>query len=219
MNEIATIEASLAEAKAKAEEAGGTDENLNTAVKTAEEALSKAKAAPSQDPVRQERERIEKKQFTRRERLEFEKRKVDEQLVELDRKEGVVPAANDEPVTVAMLEARDKEKSRETALTLADTIQDEDERAVVKHYLQTRVVPSGNPDEDVKFARAAVNSLRNAQIAEEIARKQGGKSHASGSGAPAKPPEGEFVPTQEELVFMSPPYNLTKEEVLAKRPK
>jgi len=176
--------------------------------------------APSQDPVAKERERIEKKQFTRIERLEFEKRKIEEQLQEEYKKEGKAPATpKDTLVTVEMLEKMQKDQARKTALELADAIEDENERTVVKHYLDTRVVPSGNPQEDLKFARAAVNSLRNAQIAEETARKTNGKSHPSGSGVPARPQEDVVEFTAEELVFLGPPYNLTKDQVIASRPK
>lgn len=209
---IATLEASLAEAQKVAADAGGTDQNLNSAVEAAEKALTQAKADPSQDPVKRELEKVkERKTFTRKERLEFEKKKIDEQLNELEPK--IVD--NDALVTVGMLEQREKNKQRETALDLAEQIEDEAERELVKHQLES-VITGGTPEERIKVARGYVNSLRNAQIAEEVARSKNAKS-GNQPGAPARK-DIAFEPTPEEAVFMQPPYNLTKEEVIAKRP-
>lgn len=169
----------------------------------------------SQDPIKEERQRIEKKdKLTKHERLLFAKKQIEEQLAEEESK--IDPNT---PVTVAMLEQRDREKVKETSLTLADEIADEDERVVVKEYLQSRIVPSDNPRADVAAARALVNSLKNGRIAEELARKSTAHSHSSGGGAPAKPSAGAFEPTAQELVFMRPPYSLTQEQIIEARKK
>jgi len=217
MDEIATLDASLAEAKQQAEEAGGEDETLNQAVKDAEQALSEAKSSLEDDPVKKEVKKLEKKQFTRRERLNFEKRKIDEQLQELNKEEGVEsPKDDDVPVTMGMLKKMEQEKSKKTALELAEEIEDEDERTLTQHYIKERITPSGNPQEDLNIARAIVNSLKNSQIAEELERKKSPKGKGTPPGSP-KSHEKEFRPTAEERLFMSPPYNLTKEDVIKAR--
>ncbi len=201
-------EASLADAKKAAEAAGGEDKDLNAAVEAAEKALAEAKA---QDPAKKELERINgKKTFTRKERLEFEQKKIQAQLEQLEGK----PIDKNEPVTVGMLEDRDKEKQRATALELAEKIEDTTERELVIHQLES-VITGGVPEERLKVARGYVNSLRNAQIAEEMSRQRNPK-HGSPPGAPAKKGD-DFEPTPEEQVFMQPPYSLSKEDILKAR--
>ena len=155
--DVAKLEASLAEAKKLAEEAGGTDENLNSALKSAEDALSRAKA--QDDPS--------KKKFSRRERLNFEKKKIEEQLSGLDKEEGVKPTSeedDDKPLTKGEFKKMQKKEAQETALTLAEALEDETDREQVKNYLQNSIVPSGNAEEDFKLALSAVSALKNAEI-------------------------------------------------------
>ena len=214
--DIATLEASLAEAQQKAEEAGGDDEILNQAVKEAETALTEAKDSLD-DPVKKELNK--KKSFSRRERLNFEKRKIDEQLSDIDKKEGIerqIDADDDKPLTVGMLKKLEKERAKKTALELAEAIEDEGERELTKHYLTDRIIPSGDPQADLRLAQAAVYSLRNAEIAEEAERKRNPKTRGTPPGASASH-EKQFVPTAEERVFMQPPYNLTKEDIIKAR--
>ena len=176
----------------------------------------------SQDsPLKKELENIDKSKttFTKRERLNFEKKKIDEQLGVIDKEEGITPdteITDTTPVTVGMLDKREREQSKKTALNMAEAIEDEDERKLTIHYLKNRIVPSGNAEADLRFARAAVNSLRNSQIAQEMDRKRDPNEHQSSSGAPATH-EKEFTPTIEELVFMKPPYNLKKEDIIKAR--
>ena len=181
------------------------------------EADAKTAKVASQEALKIELEKVNKGKFTRHERLIFEKKKIDEQLSEINKEEGITSLDDDPPVTVGMLDKLNKEKSKKTALDLAESIEDETERELAKHYLQNRIVPSGNPEEDLKLARAAINSLKNAQIAEELARKQNPKK-GNAPGNPAKH-EAEFTPTPEETIFMSAPYNLTKEKILEARQK
>lgn len=215
--DYATIEASLAEAKKQAEEAGGTDEQLNKAVEDAEQALSEAKA--SQDPIKRELERVGEKKLSKIERLHFAKKKIEEQLSELDEESGIkaiIGEDDDEPLTVGKFKQMQKDQGKKNALDLADEIEDESERDLTKHYLENRIIPSGDAESDVKLARAAVNSLKNAQIAEEMARKGSAKGKPSSPGSPARHDKA-FEPTEEERVFMSPPYNLSKEEIIKAR--
>lgn len=174
------------------------------------------------DPLKKEIKKIEEKKpkFTRRERLAFEKKKIEQQERELNEEEGIeeppIDESKDTPVTVGMLEKRDKERAKKTAIELAENIEEDDERKLTIHYLQTSIIASGNPQEDLKKARAIVNSLKNSQIAEEIDRKVKPKNHATPPGSPGKH-EKVFTPTEQERVFMAPPYNLTKEEVIKSR--
>jgi hypothetical protein len=166
--------------------------------------------APSQEPAKVEKPEPEKK-FTKRERLEHAKEKIESQLTELDDEED-----DNRPVTVGDLKRRDALKSKETALELALEIQDEDERNQVVELLEDRITPSGDPQKDLALARGAVNSIRNQQMLEEQARKSNPNAHASTPGVPGKVGD-QFVPTDEETVFMRAPYNLSKEDVIKAR--
>ncbi len=173
-----------------------------------------------QDPVKKELEKVgNKKKFTKRERLNFEKKKIEEQLTEIDQDEGIeppIPEDDSTPVTVGMIKKMQKEQSKKTALELAEEISDEDEKKLTIHYLETSIVASGNPAEDLKKARAIVNSFKNAQIAEEAGRKTTAKGKGTPPGAPGQT-EKVFQPTADERIFMQPPYNMTTEDVLKAR--
>ena len=56
------------------------------------------------------------------------------------------------------------------------------------------------------------------QLAEEMARKGQPKKTAGGGSGNASVEE-QFEPTEHEIVFMSPPYNLKKEDILKAREK
>lgn len=125
------------------------------------------------------------------------------------------PEANsDIPEWYRKLEA---EKAQKTALELADDIENEHERALVKHALEN-VITGGSPTERLRVARGYVNSVKNGQVAEELARK-GTPSSGSSAGAPApkKPTEIELTPQEEP--FTKPPFNMTKAEIISKRPQ
>lgn len=151
--------------------------------------------------------------FTKRERLEFSKAKIEQQLTELDDEED-----ENRPLTVGDLKKMQQEKSKETAIELAAAIENQDERDAVIEILSTRIVPTDKPEEDVKIARELVTARKNAQIVEDLARKQDPTRHSAAPGAPGNTPNV-FTPTPEELVFMQPPYNLTQEEVIKARNK
>ncbi len=126
--------------------------------------------------------------------------------------------SDDEPLTYGKLREIQKQEAQKTALQLAEDIEDESERTQVVDLLQNRLRSSGNPQEDIKLARATVNSLKNTQIGEEISRKSSPNRTASGT-SPGKPVENEFIPTADEATFMRPPYNLSKEKILERRKK
>lgn len=226
---IAELEAATAAAKAAAEAADGTDEALNTALANAEAALASAKA-PSQDPIGQEIDRENSRgQRTEAQKAEFTLRKNADRARELGLDPaailGVTPASteseNDDdskPVTMGDLRRMENERAQRTAFEMAESIEDSQERELTKLYLK-RVVPSGNPQEDLRFARLAVNSAKNTQILEEVGRAHKPPAHSSGTGAPART-EGDsssFVPTKHEAGLMKAPFNLTKEQILDAR--
>lgn len=142
---------------------------------------------------------------SKKEQLLYTKERVEKQLAELgDGDENIDSALSEDegddskPLTIGDYKKLQKKDAQKTALQKADAIEDEDDRTLVKHYLQTRIVPSGDPDEDLKFAIAAVNSVKNAQVAQIASQKRVTKRQSSGGGAPAKV-EDRFEPTDEEL--------------------
>lgn len=160
---------------------------------------------------------------TKREKLSYTKKRVEEQLKELDIEEGVtdpnLDGDDDQPLTKGEFKKLKTEEATKTALQLADEISDQVERELVKHHIDNTIRPSGNPQVDLANARAIVNNVKNAQIIEEVNRRQDPKRHSSGSGNPALDPKVEEELTPTELVFTRPPYSLSKAEILGRRPK
>lgn len=178
------------------------------------------KKEPSQNPVKKELDKIKSKP-TQREKILHRKSILDAELAKLDEEDGGDESAGDEseeddddkPLTVGQFKKMQKDEAKKSALVLADEIEDEDDRELVKHYLKTRVVPSGNPAEDLKFARGAVSSLKNTQIAEELVRKGKGNSGGRGSGAPRKGDDERFEPTAAELQAATVAKKKTPEDI------
>lgn len=185
----------------------------------ARRAEEEAEKARQDESLKKELDKVQKAKLGKRERLEFAKKKIEEQLKNDFGGEYTPDEDDDTPVTKGELKKLEQEKAKKTALQIAESIEDETERELTKHYLENRIVPSEDPEDDVKLARVAVNAVKNAQIAEELARKGSGKAHASAPGAPAMQSGGVFEPTPEELVFMNPPYSLSKEMIIANRKK
>jgi uncharacterized protein YpiB (UPF0302 family) len=121
------------------------------------------------------------------------------------------------PLTIAMYEQLQKQTAQKTALQLADSIPDEHERTLVKEYLKNRIVPSGDSQEDLRFARLAVNSLKNEQIVAELSRGVQPKGHSSAPSAPPKSIEQAPELTAQELQFTRPPFNLTPQQIISMR--
>lgn len=192
------------------------------------------KTEPSQTPVEIELEKekgktagkteAEKAAFT----LQMNAKRLTElggdpaEILGIKSKESAQAPAEDTVVTVGMLDAIEKGKAQKTALNLADEITDIHERELTKIYLQSRIVPSGNASEDLRLARALVNSVKNGQMLEEQARAGTPRTHVSGAGAPASKNPTEVELTSEERQFLSikgmngkPIFS--KEEILAKR--
>lgn len=180
--------------------------------------------APSQDPVADELARVQKKDQGRskREKLEYTKARVDSQLAELDAEEGNTPAVSGDksaPMTVAMYENLEKERAQKSALQMADEITDANERDLVKHHIENTIRPSGNPNEDLRVAKALVNAVKNGQLLEETARVSTPSRAPASPGAPARLPQQQEELTSDELLFMRPPFNMTKDQVIKARPR
>lgn len=227
---ITELEAAAVAAKTAAEAAGGTDEALNKAHQDAEAALATAKTSP--DPVDAAlKEEQARNKRTETEKAEYTLRKQAARAREL----GLDPAQilgvtsaptnfddgddDNKPVTRGDLRRIQQEAATKTAFEMADGIEDEKERELTKEYLK-RVVPSGNPAEDLKFARLAVNATKTGQVLEEIGRHRSAPSHSSGTGGPGRQEDNSvFTPDKNEAALMRPPFNLSKEDIIKAREK
>ncbi len=192
-----------------------TEEEVVTPVVTEEE---KVEESTEQDPLKTELEKVQRKGRTKVEKLQYTKKRIDEQLKELGVDDEPVDDEDEKPVTVGMLKKLQAQSATKTALDLTNDITDETERELTKYHLENTIKSTGNPQEDLKLAQNQVNAVKNAKILEEMGRKSGSKSGA-GPGAPAKnqKPVEDFTP--EELAFMKAPFNMSKAQILAARPK
>lgn len=172
------------------------------------------------------KEELEKVQMSHGKRTEEEKLLYTFNRIQKQLKEKGIEVPTEEithredednrPLTVAeykKLKALDSEK---TAMTLADNIDDEYERELVKHHISNTIKPSGNAEQDLKNARLLVNSIKNGKIIEEVQRKTTPKTHSTGSGQPAKQEEVTEEFSEQELTFMKK-FNMTKDDILKVR--
>ena len=208
-------------------------EDLQEPVSTSETEETEEGTEPEtveQDPLKAELERVQsqkKEGRTEKEKAEYSLRKNAERVRELGgdpnsilgiEHETIEPEEDDKPVTLGMLKKFQQETASKNALQLAEEIPTETERELVKYHLQNTIRSTGNPQEDLKLARSIVNGVKNSQILEELARKTPPKTHSNATGAPAKEDNsGELTP--EELQFTKPPFNLSKEKIIATRGK
>lgn len=214
--QIAELETSATAAETAAADAGGADEALNKAAEDAKAAFAKAKAAPSQESKKTERQKLTNTLIGISNRAKEIGIDPAEVLGLKTHIETDTDDEDDKPVTVGMLRDIQKKDAQTTAIQLADEIADEQTRATVKTYLSDRIRPSGNAEEDFKLALAAASAEKNKEIRAHISSIVPPKRTAAGGSAPARVEE-EFTPTAEESRFMQPPYNLSKEKVIAAR--
>lgn len=181
---------------------------------------SQADVEPSeQDPLKTELEKVQNKGKSKVEKLIYTKKRINDQLKDLGiEDEEDTDDEDSKPVTMATLKKFQAEAASKTALQLADEIPNETERELTKHYLQNTIRSTGDPKQDLDLARGLVNAVKNRQIIEETNRKPESSNRSSGAGAPAKREQKEDF-TPEELGYMKPPFSLTKEQVIAARPK
>lgn len=178
--------------------------------------------APSQDPIKAELEKVRKPK-TEAEKAAYSLVSNAKRVKEL----GLDPKSilgfetptveDDTPVTHGDLKRIQQTEAQKTALILAEEqIQNEDERELTKYHLENTIKPSGDPKSDLRNARALVNSVKNSQFAEEAARVTKPKTIVAGGSVPAVH-EPVFEPTQEEIAYMRPPFNMTKDAILKAR--
>lgn len=182
--------------------------------------------APLQNPIEAELGKLKgKEKRTRLDKLIFTKQRIEEQLLEEKKALGIEEEKVDDtkPLTLGEYKKIKQEEAKETALDMADDIQDEKERELTKFHLENTIKLSGDPKKDLRQARLLVNAVKTAQIAEEAARKSTPSSHFGGAGAPPlETPE--FNPTPEEAQMMQmkgldgKPL-LTKEDIIKSRSK
>jgi hypothetical protein len=191
------------------EEIKNADLNINPAPAAGEKKEEPpAPVVPPQEPLQIELDKIRARNegHTQREKLIFSKKRIDQQLSELDGKEGIEPKIEEDddnaPVTIGLLKKLEAQKTQKTALQMAESITDSVERELIKHHLQNTIRSTGNPDEDIRLAKAIVNSAKNAQIAIEINRRSNPSEYRGGPGAPINY-EVPFEPTPEETYMMT----------------
>jgi len=176
-----------------------------------------------QDPLKNELERIQNKpKRTKVDKLLFSKKRIEQQLKEelgdeYDGDDDEPLDEDDKPLTIGEFKKFQKESTVQTALTMADEIENTIERELVKYHIENTIQPSGNPKDDLKHARAIVNSVKNAQILEEADRKGVAKLHPTGSSGPRKGDAPNDELTEQELQFTRPPFNMTKAQIIATR--
>lgn len=156
---------------------------------------------------------------TELEKLEYTERKLQERKKELLAEQGIntdVSGDDSTPITKADLLKWEKEKSQKTALEMAEDVEDDAERELLKHHLTSTIRPSGNPKDDFKHAQSLVNTVKNSQLLELASKKGPVRTAASPAGAPPRY-EPVFEPTAEERIFMRHPYNMSKEDILKAR--
>lgn len=182
---------------------------------------------PSQKtPIEQEIAREQgKQQRSEKEKAEFTLKKNAERAREL----GIDPAAvlgfnpneaaegDDAPATIGAVKSLLADKAKDTAFELADEIEDEHVRELTKLNLK-RIIPSGDPREDLRLARLAAESAKNEKVLEEVGRAGKPRGHVSSAGAPARTTDSEVELTAPEKEFLKPPFNLTKEAIIKARP-
>lgn len=201
------------------------------AEKAAETAAAEAKAAADKKAAdeadSQRRADEDKRKRTEKEKAEYSLKKNAERVRQLggdpsailDSDGGDDADDDDKPVTHGDLRRIRMQEATQTAEQLANAIEDEGERDLVKAALINDIKPSGNPAADLAKAKAIVNAEKNRQIAEEAQRGTRPRTAASGSGGPAHQTENQSEFTADEQKFMKPPYNLSKEKILEARKK
>lgn len=191
----------------------------------AEETTEEVEETVEQDPLKAELERVHNKSGNRTEleKALFKQNQIAKRIRELrgteeDFQDDFIEDEDDKPVTIGMLKRLQAESAVNTALSLANDIENEVERELVVFHLENTIKSTGNPKDDLKLARALVNSVKNSQIAEEVVRKAPAKQHSSGSGVNGKHEE-RIELTSEELMYTKAPFNMKPEDIIKTRQK
>jgi len=193
-----------------------TDEEK--AAQEAAAAAAKAEAdKANQDPLKTELEKVQGQKRSKLEKLQYRKKLIDEQLKDMGvDDEPVIEDDDEKPLTRGEYKKIQAETAQKTALQLADDIPNQTERELVKYHLENSIRSTGNPNQDLSLARSIVNDAKNRQILEEQQRRGQPIPQASGAGAPPRV-EHPTELTPEEQTYLRPPFNLTKEQIIAAR--
>jgi len=202
-----------------------TEEQKKVGDENEAKGLNRDGSAKEQDPLKIELEKVKKGGRTKKEKLIYTKKRIEEQLSELD-EDGGANTDNDEdddddkPLTKGEFKKMQQQNATKSALQLAEDIENETERELAKWHLQNTIRSTGNPKEDLRLAMNQVNAVKNSKILEELGRKGKPKPNSTQSSAP-----GTFTGDQDEeltadeAAFMKPPFNMTKEQILKTRTK
>ena len=170
-----------------------------------------------QDPLKTELEKVQRKGKTKAEKLLYTKNRIDQQLKELGIDDEPEEDDDSKPMTVGDFKKLQAQTATKTALDLANEVNNETERELLKYHLENTIRSTGNPQEDFRLAQSLVNSVKNSQIIEETLRKPRTQSASTGSGAPAKQVQPEEELSTAEQMYMRPPWNLSKADILDAR--
>lgn len=175
--------------------------------------------APSQEPVKEELEKLEAKpKRTKLETLIYNRDRLARDIEEEKKKRGIDDEEGDErPLTVGEFRRLQIDDSQATAKTLAEDIEDESERKLVLYHLSNTIKPSGDAKTDLAVAKSLVDAVKNRQLAEEALRKVDPKRHVSGASAPAKEVKDEELTAEE--IQVQKWTGVSKEQIIAARPK
>ena len=179
------------------------------------------------DPLKTELEKVQNRGGrSELEKASFSLKKNAERVKELGGEPDVVLGIakedspdDDAPITVGMFKKLQAEVATKTATQLAGEIENETERELTLFHLNNSIKSTGNPNEDLRLARALVNDVKNRQILEEIARKNPPKTHSNASGVDAIVNYDDTELTPQEKLFMGKPFNMTKEAIIKTRKK
>jgi hypothetical protein len=189
---------------------------------TTEQVAETEKVEAEQDPLKQELEKVKKGGRTKLEKLTYTQKRIEEQLRQeriaqgLEPEPEIVNEDDEAPLTKGEFKKIQQEATIKTSLQLADDIENETERELVKFHINNTIRSTGNPKEDLRLARALANDVKNKQILETIQGKpQAKKASSTGGGAPPQEEQPEFTP--EEMSFMKPPFSVSKAQIIAAR--
>lgn len=169
---IAELEALVAEAKKSAEDAGGTDENLNQLQKEAEDALVKAQADIDYKKELEALELNKPPQRTEKEKAKFTVDKIYERFPDL--KESAPPVGDSELRTELL-------RNQVEGIIRASSKTEDEVKVKMFHY-DHKIVKTGNIHEDADNAIWLANKGRTRNAIAEQQRNPGEPGASAGAG-------------------------------------
>lgn len=169
---------------------------------TSDDTQEKTEEQP-QDILKQELEKVSGKK-SELEKAIYKQKQIEKRIEELTghkKEEELSDEDDDKPLTIGQFKKLQQKEATHSALQLADDIEEEYERELVKHYLSNGI-KTGDPKQDLAIARAYVNSKKNTMVIEESQRQKTAKSFSKGNSAPAKTEEPDIELTANEQYFL-----------------